>query len=116
MNTSALVSTSIFTPIENAKKFLIENPTENKTTAARIFGLNIRTLTASICRSSGEKYGGQNQILKGHEIKAIDCFIRSLLAHGIPPTHQIIFNTIVGLKQAHDPTNGGPSKQWFRGW
>ena len=116
MNTSALVSTSISTPMENAKRFLIENPTESKTTAARIFGLNVKTLTASICRGSGEKHRGQNQILKDHEIKAIDYFIRSLLAHEIPPTHQIIFNAIVGLKRAHDPTNGGPSKRWFWGW
>ena len=73
-------------------------------------------MTASIHRGSGEKHGGQNQILKDHEIKAIDCFIRSLLTHGIPPTHQIIFNAIVSLKRAHDPTDVGPSRRWFRGW
>ena len=105
MNTYALVFTSISTPMKNAKKFLIKNPTESKTTAARIFGLNVKTLTASIRRGSREKHRGQNQILEDHEIKAINCFIRSLLAHGIPPTHQIIFNAIGALKRAYDPTN-----------
>ena len=104
------------TSLEEAKQFLEEHPSESKTTAAIIFGLNVKTLTASIRRNSRTKKGGQNRMMKDHEIRALDQFIRSLLAHGIPPTHQIVFNAIGSLKRAHDPAFVGPSQRWFRSW
>ena len=62
-------------PLKNAKKFLIENPTESRITAARIFGVNRNALAASIRRDSGEKKGGQNKILSDHDAKL---FMRKL--------------------------------------
>ena len=69
--------------------------------------------TASICHYLGEKDESQNQILKDYEIKTIDYLIKYLLMHGILPTHQIILNSIVSLKQTHDLTNVVLSRQWF---
>ena len=61
-----------------------------------------------------EKKGGENQILKEHEARALDGFIKSLLIHGIPPTHHMAFNAIVSLRKAHKLK--APSRRWFRSW
>jgi hypothetical protein len=100
--------------MENAKRFLKENPTESMTAAARIFNINENTLVASVRRGSGEKKGGHNKVLQDHEISALDDFIRSLLKHAIPPTSAVVFSAIVGLKRAHNCK--APTKRWFRGW
>jgi hypothetical protein len=76
------------TRIQHAKAFLQENPDEQPITAARIYALHPSTLYSSIKRppTIGTK-GGQNKILQDHHQHAIYQFIRSLLAHGIQPTH-----------------------------
>jgi hypothetical protein len=47
--------------MKNAKKFLRENLTESRAVAARIFNVNVKTLTASIQRDSGEKNDNNNK-------------------------------------------------------
>ena len=106
----------ILNPMEEAKQFLKTNPKETKMTASRLFNVSVKTLTSSILRCSGVKNGGQNQILRDQETKAINSFIQSLLVHGIPHTHQIVFNVIVSLKKAHNRLDVGPSRRWFRDW
>jgi hypothetical protein len=96
-----LISTTTTIGMENAKKFLRENPTESKAVAAKIFNVNEKTLTESIRRDSSVKKEGHNKILQNHEINALDDFIRSLLRHEILPTSQIVFSAIVDLKRAH---------------
>lgn len=108
--------TIIISAIDQAKKFLLENPTETKTTAARIFNVKPGTLNASIHRHSESKKGGQNRILGEAETRAIHEFIRSLLVFGILPTSEVVFSAIVGLKHAQDPSSSGPSRRWYRGW
>ena len=76
--------------LEKAKEFLTNHPKESKTTAARIYNINVKTLTSSIRRPEGRKNGGQNQILREHEARSITGFIKSLLMHGILPTHQMV--------------------------
>ena len=102
--------------LEKAKEFLTNHPKESKTTAARIYNINVKTLTSSIRRPEGRKNGGQNQILREHEARSITGFIKSLLMHGILPTHQMVFKAIVSLKKAHNPLEVGPSRRWFRSW
>ena len=91
--------------IEEARKFLIANPTEKKITAARIFGVNVNSLKAAILRDySGLSRGPRNQILNEEDTKAIHERIKSHLIHGILPTFEIVFNMIIVLKRARDPT------------
>jgi hypothetical protein len=99
--------------IDQAKKFLVENPTESRAMTARIFDIKPKSLTSSIRRDSGNEKEGQNKILQDHEMKALDAFITSLLIHQIPPTSGMVFGAIIGLKKAHD--RPAPSKRWFRG-
>jgi stalled ribosome rescue protein Dom34 len=87
--------------VNQAKKFLRENPTESQVVAAKIFNVNRKSLNAFIKRGSGEKHEGHNKVLQDHEINALDDFIRSLLKHEILPTSEIVFSAIVGLKRAH---------------
>ena len=39
-----------------------------------------------------------------------------MLAYGIQPTHQLVYNAICNLKRAHDPNFKAPSLGWFSGW
>ena len=110
-NDASLVST--FNPMERLKKvkeFLTNHPQESKTAAARIYNINVKTLTSSIRRPEGRKIGGQNQILREHEARSITGFIK-LLIHGILPTHQMVFKAIVSLKMAYNPLEVGPSRR-----
>ena len=110
-------SQDIASRVADAKQFLTENPTESKAVASRVYGLNVKTLISSMRRGSGGgKRGGHNKILEAHQVRAVDHFIRSLLAHGIQPTHEVVFNAILSLKRAHNPTDKGPTKRWFRRW
>lgn len=103
--------------MENAKKFLVENPTQSKAVAARIFNVDVKTLILSMRRpSSGKQVGGRNKILEDRQVRAIHPFIRSLLAHRIQPTHEVVFSAILSLKRAQNPTYRGPTRRWFRGW
>jgi hypothetical protein len=95
------ISTTITLGMEQAKKFLKENPTESRAVAARIFNVNVKTLTAFIQRGLGKKNEGHNKVLQDHEINALDDFIRSLLRHEISSISQLVFSAIVGLKRAH---------------
>jgi hypothetical protein len=95
--------------MDQAKKFLRENPTESQAVAAKIFNVNPKSLSASIKRGSDEKNEGHNKMLQKHEINALDDYIRSLLKHGILPTSGIVFSAIVGLKRAH--RRPAPSKR-----
>jgi hypothetical protein len=55
--------------MDQAKKFLRENPTESQVVAAKIFNVNRKSLNAFIKRDSDEKNEGHNKILQNHEIK-----------------------------------------------
>ena len=109
------------TRISQAKKFLVENPDENATTAARIFHISPVTVRSSIARESTKPIkpsinGGQNKILRDYEAEALHKFIRSLLNSSIPPTKALIFNAIRSLKLKEDATFQGPSDRWFQKW
>ena len=105
------------TRIQHAKAFLQENPDEQPITAARIYALHPSTLYSSIKRppTVGTKCG-QNKILQDHHQHAIHQFIRSLLAYGIQPTHQLVYNSICSLRRAQNPNFKAPSPQWFTKW
>jgi hypothetical protein len=105
------------TRIRRAKAFLHENPDEQPITAARIYNLPPTTLWSSLTRPEPTGIrGGQNKILQEHQKQAIHQFIRSLLAHGIEPTRQLVFNSICHLKRAQDPSFEAPSSAWFSKW
>jgi hypothetical protein len=70
------IFTTITIGMENAKKFLRENPTESKAVAARIFNVNARFLSASIKRGSSAKNEEHNKMLQNHEINALDDSIK----------------------------------------
>ena len=92
------------TRIQRAKAFLHENPDEQAVTAARIYNLRPITLWSSLRRPEPTGLrGGQNMILQEHQKKATHQSIQSLLAHGIEPTRQLVFNFICHLKRAQDP-------------
>jgi hypothetical protein len=50
--------------MQNAKKFLRENPTESQAVAAKIFNVNSKSLSASIKRGSDEKKEEHNKMLE----------------------------------------------------
>lgn len=88
--------------MNNARVFLIENPIENIIIAARIYDVNAKTLTVSIRRDAEKKNDEHNQILKVHEEKTLNNFIKSLLIHEIAFTYHIVFGAINNLKKAHE--------------
>jgi hypothetical protein len=104
--------------LEQTKSFLIENPTETKTIAARVFNVNVKTLVAFINRvvykkkiEVQKKNEEQNKMLNDQEEKAIDNFVRSLLIHEISPTSHVVFNAIVCLKRGRDFTDVSPTRR-----
>ena len=103
-------------PMDEARKFYIANPTEKKTTVAKIFNVNVNSLKSAINRDYSLPRGGHNRILDDSDTKAIHERIKSYLMHGILPTSEIVFNMIVALKRARDPTSVGPTRRWFRAW
>jgi hypothetical protein len=105
------------TRIRHAKEFLQENPNEIAITAARIYNIQPQTLNSSIKRAptSGIR-GGLNKVLQDHHKVALHLFIQSLLAYGIQPTYQLVYNSICHLKRAQDPEYKAPSLGWFSGW
>ncbi|RDW84376.1 hypothetical protein BP6252_01966 [Coleophoma cylindrospora] len=91
--------------LDNALKFLDENPTERVLTAARIFNVNATTIHTRRRRRNKHPglWGGQNKILQSHEQEVIQTMIRSLLASQIQPTPR-------------NPEKKPPSTRWFRIW
>lgn len=108
------------TRIDDAKAFLKENPDEKIAHVADKFCLHHTTLYSSIAHDkkpvSNIKKGGQNKILDEDQVGAVHKFIRSLLAYGIQPTHDVVYNAIVNLKRVQDPEKKSPTQRWFRGW
>jgi hypothetical protein len=104
------------TRVQHAKQFLKENPNERAITAARIYDLQPSTLYSALERAPTSGRGGHNKILLGHQKEALHHFIRNLLAYGIQPTYQLVFNAICNLKRAQDPTSKPPSLSWFSIW
>ena len=96
----------IQTRLKRAQAFLQKNPTEKAITAARIYSLQPTTLRSSLTRAptSGIR-GGHNKVLQDHHKEAIHQFIRSLLAYGIQPTPQIVYNSICSLKRVQERDN-----------
>ena len=107
------------TRLQHAKEFLRENPEEQVTTAARIYALQPSTLYSSLKRTptSGIR-GGHNKILQDYHKEALHSFIRSLLAFGIQPTYQLIYNSICNLKRAQNNSAEfkAPTLKWFSHW
>ena len=94
---------SLHVKLTQVKEFLMKNPLQKHAAVARIFDVNVRTLTSFIRRETNKKkHEENNQILTKHEEEAIDDFIRSLLTYSISSTREMIFNAIVALKRAHD--------------
>ena len=115
------MDTDLPTRISEAKKFLTENPDESAAVAGRIFDVSSATLRSFLARKSRKTtklspLGGQNKILKEHQIEAVHEFIRSLLRSSIPPTKPLIFNAIRNLKLQEDADFQGPSNRWFQAW
>ncbi len=96
-----LIFIIIILEMKNAKKFLRKNFTESRTVAAKIFNVNVKTLTDFIQRESDAKNENQNKVLQDHEKNVLDDFIRSLLQHEISSTSEVVFSAIVRLKRAH---------------
>lgn len=103
-------------PMEKAREFLIANPTKKKATVARIFNVNVNSLKSAINRDYLLPRGGHNWVLDDSDTKAIYKRIKSYLMHGILPMYEIVFNIIVALKRARDPTYVDPSQRWFQTW
>ncbi len=58
------ISITTTVDMQNAKKFLRENPTESQAVAAKIFNVNSKSLSASIKRGSDEKKEEHNKMLE----------------------------------------------------
>jgi hypothetical protein len=95
---------SLSTRFSKAKALVKENPHERFVTVARIYFKLPSPYYSSIVRNKGppKKQGGHNKVLVKYQVQAIHGFIRSLLVHGIRPTHAVVFNAIVGLKHARE--------------
>jgi hypothetical protein len=97
--------------MNQVKSFLIEHSIESKITASRIFNANVKTLTAFINREHDVRKNNENQnkILSDQKETTVSNFIRSLLAHEISSTHQIVFGAIISLKRARNFTDDSSS-------
>ena len=100
---------------------MLENPTKKLIHVAIVFGISPQTLYFSIARDkkpasemekSGHK-GENNKILEKHQKKAIHHFIQFLLVYNIQPTHGVVFNAIIALKQAQTPIRKPFTSRWF---
>ncbi len=93
--------------MDEAKQFLLENPTESIAVAARIFKIKYDALAKSIARDAKRttavgKRGGHNRVLNDQQEQAIQSFIRSLITHEILPTHDIVYDAIISIRRAYD--------------
>ena len=88
--------------LTETKKFLKENPTENKIVIVRIFDVNVKTLILYIRRSSNEKSRGVKIMLNDQQMTIIHQFVRSMLIHEISFTQQIVFDVILNLKRTQN--------------
>jgi hypothetical protein len=107
------------TRLSKAMEFLKQNPDEKPITATRIYKLPPSSLYSAIDRAGNTgivSRGGQNKILMPHHEVAVREFAMSLLSHGIQPTPQLIFQAIIDLKRAQNPTYKAPSPSWFTKW
>jgi hypothetical protein len=100
------------TRLAEAKQFLMENPTESKTVAARIFDINNRTLIISMRRESNRQHEGHNKILNEHEEKSVHRLIESLLTHDMSFIINVVFGDIVTFKLTQNVSSS--SESWFR--
>lgn len=93
--------------LQESKAWLQEHPDERPVTAARLFRIKPTTLFSSPSRpqSAPNTRGGHNRILTVHHKDALYRFIRALLANGIQPTPQLVYNAICGLKRAQNLDN-----------
>jgi hypothetical protein len=98
------------TRIQYTKEFLQENPNEIAITAAHIYNIQPQTLNSSIKRAPTSSIcSGLNKVLQDHHKVALHLFIWSLLAYGIQPTYQLVYNSICHLKRTQDPKYKAPS-------
>jgi flagellar biosynthesis protein FliP len=94
--------------LTEVRQFLMENPTESKAVAVRIFEINVNTLITFMHRQFKKheneqiQHEGQNKILKEHEEKSMHRLIESLLTHEMLPTFNVVFSDIVALKLAQN--------------
>ncbi|MCJ1264380.1 hypothetical protein MMC22_004251, partial [Lobaria immixta] len=108
--------------IHNAKAFVRENSDKTIAFAAETFELLRTILYNSLARDKFKarakkgKHGGQNNILKGCEEKAVEHFIWSLLMYSIKPSYKVVYNAVVSLKRTQNPGRKAPTKWWFSTW
>jgi hypothetical protein len=95
----------LISSMKEAIRFLKEYSTETKITAARIFNVNVKTLTYLVDRDPNAKHEKHNKVMNDQKEKALKNFIRSLLLHEILSTHEVVFATIKSLKKTRDPTS-----------
>jgi hypothetical protein len=104
-------------PLSQAKAFLEAYPTENPTTAARIYKVNASTLRSYRCRTklpSKPRTGGQNKVLSQVQIEAVYKYVEDSYAAGYGASKQMVFTAISHLKAAEIPSKKAPSWRWFQ--
>jgi hypothetical protein len=103
--------------MNEAKQFLLENPTENIAIAARFFKLKY-TLAKFIAREArkvdavNKKREGQNRVLNDQQKQTIQSFIRSLITHEILLTYDLVYDVIINMLRAYDCSL--LFQKWFR--
>jgi len=104
--------------IDKALAFKAEYPTENASTAARIYGANEASVRSALNRERvqkrGSPRGGHNKILSDAQIKALFKYIEDLYFSGLGAAKQMVFGAITHLTAAENPPKKPPSRRWFQ--
>ncbi|RFU24058.1 hypothetical protein B7463_g12283, partial [Scytalidium lignicola] len=99
-----------------AKQWLIDNPQESQSVAAKIFKVNQSTLAMSIQREKRrpKQRESQNKMLTASQEQAVHSFIKLYLENRQAPTKEIVFGAICKIRKNHG--DSPPSKSWFTEW
>ncbi|KFY97969.1 hypothetical protein V498_01766 [Pseudogymnoascus sp. VKM F-4517 (FW-2822)] len=97
------------TPLSQARKWLLENPTESVAATARLFHIPKSSLQSHITRHRATQNGGQNRVLTIAQLEALKLWIIQQYELGLGATRQMVFAAICHLRKPLPP----PSQSWL---
>ncbi|KFY86473.1 hypothetical protein V500_07602 [Pseudogymnoascus sp. VKM F-4518 (FW-2643)] len=99
------------TPLSEACKWLLENPSESIDVASRIFKIHRSTIRSSINRSARQKKprGGKNKVLSTAQTEALKAWILEQYHLGLGANRHMVYAAVCHLRSPLPP----PSQSWL---